>query len=142
MSVIRLIYSAEVTECSPKIQISTRHCDSTSIYQVQEGNSNEITSELEVGPVDQLRIKFFDKAHSNNGETWLNIDDIFIDNINIQHVIFKGKQWPLYDENFYNEFSPPDYYSPGAKFFHNGVFELNITTPIWKWLLGSYINYA
>lgn len=139
---IILEYEAKITDCAPVISFASRHSSFSKDFYVSEGPNKIIEHDLNLNCVDQLRIKFNGKVHSDQGETWLQIHNILIDDINIQHMLFTGKQWPEYNSNFYETESPPDFYCPGTKFFHNGVFNLDIKLPIWKWLLEKTAELA
>jgi|SaaInlStandDraft_3_1057020.scaffolds.fasta_scaffold58280_3 hypothetical protein len=135
MNTIIIEYEAEVNGCTPTLNISTTHNNSMK-YDVVEHGTHTITQLINFSVIDKLRIKFANKVHSNSGETWLYIKKISIDGVDLGHTILEGKQWPQYDTQFHNTFNPPDFYQPGTKFFHNGVYELSIQLPIWKW----YVN--
>ena len=136
---VELKFRGSVAGGSPKIKISSRHCDTDQCFLVNQG-SFDINLDIEFAPVDQLRIKFFDKIHIPHSEqdTVLELESISVDDINLQHFLFDGRFYPCYGQNFYREFLPPDYYQPGTVMYHNGTFELDIRTPIWKFLMDSY----
>lgn len=136
---IELKFSGSVAGGDPKLKISSRHCDTDQYFLVEHG-SFEANLDVDLSPVDQLKIKFFDKVHIPDSEhdTSVELKSIVIDDIDLQHFLFAGKFYPCYDENFYKDFSPPDYYQPGTVMYHNGTFELDIKTPIWKFLMDSY----
>jgi hypothetical protein len=134
MNTVIVEYEAEITGCTPTLSISTNHNNFTNPKPVKHG-THLFKEVLDLTVVDRLRIKFTDKVHNSKGETWLHMKNISIDGIDLNHVILSGKQWPQYDNNFHRVHSPPDFYQPGTKFFHNGVYELPIQLPIWKWCL-------
>ena len=135
---VELKFHGSVAGGSPKIKVSTRHCDTDRYFLVEHGNF-ETNLNIDLAPVDQLKIKFFDKIHiDSEHDTSVELKSIVIDDIDLQHFLFAGKFYPCYDENFYKDFSPPEYYQPGTVMYHNGTFELDIKTPIWKFLMDSY----
>lgn len=138
---VELEFVGSVAGGEPKINVSSRHFQSAESFTVSDG-SFTVTANIDFAPVDQLKIKFFDKIHIHNSEkdTYVELKKISIDDINLQHFLFQGKFYPCYDENFYRDFSPPDYYQPGTTMYHNGVFEVDIKTPIWKFLMDSYYH--
>jgi len=136
---VELEFIGSVAGGDPKISVSNRH-NRTSEYSLVQDGKFTVTSEIEFSPIDQLRIQFFDKIHIHDSEkdTFVELVKVEIDDINLQHHFYKGKYFPCYDENFYREFLPPDYYQPCSVFYHNGTFELDIKTPIWKFLMDGY----
>jgi hypothetical protein len=136
---IKLEFFGSVAGGDPKIKINTRHTTNKNCFAVKDGVFT-IHDEIELSPVDEIRICFYDKVHINNldKDTFIDLKKLEIDDINLQHFILKGKYYPRYDENFYREFSPPNFYQPGTTMYHNGVFVLDIKTPIWKFLMDSY----
>ena len=136
---VKLKFFGSVAGGDPKIKISTRHFETDQHFLVEQGMF-EIGIDVNFAPVDQLRIKFFDKIHipDSKEDTCVELKSIAVDDIDLQHFLFSGKFYPCYDENFYKDFSPPDYYQPGSMMYHNGTFELDIKTPIWKFLMDSY----
>jgi len=136
---IKLEFFGSVAGGDPKIKINTRHNTSEHFFEVKDGIFS-ITDDIELSPVDEIRICFYDKIHIDNSskDTYIDLKKLEIDDINLQHFILKGKYYPNYNENFYKEFSPPEFYQPGTTLYHNGVFVLEIKTPIWKFLMDSY----
>ena len=136
---IKLDFFGSVAGGNPKIKINTRHSINKNYFTVSDGIFS-INDDIELRPIDEVRIYFYDKIHINNSDkdTYIDLKKIEIDDINLQHFVLKGKYYPSYDENFYREFSPPDFYQPGTTMYHNGVFVLEIKTPIWKFLMDSY----
>jgi hypothetical protein len=136
---VKLKFCGSVAGGDPKIKVSTRHFETDQYFLVKHGVF-DIDLDVDFAPVDQLKIKFLDKVHipDSKHDTSVELKSIVIDDIDLQHFLFAGKFYPCYDENFYKDFSPPDYYQPGTVMYHNGTFELNIKTPIWKFLMDSY----
>lgn len=136
---VELKFHGSVAGGNPKIKVSTRHHETDQYFPVNHGVFS-IDLDVDFAPVDQLNIKFLDKVHITDSkqDTFVELKSIAIDDIDLQHFLFAGKFYPCYDENFYKDFSPPDYYQPGTVMYHNGTFELDIKTPIWKFLMDSY----
>jgi len=136
---VELEFLGSVAGGEPKVKICSRHSDTDQYFQVKDGVF-AINLDIDFAPVDQLKIKFFDKIHIPNSkkDTFIELRKIIIDDINLQHFLFEGKFYPCYNENFYHEFSPPEFYQPGSTMYHNGTFEVNLKTPIWKFLMDSY----
>jgi hypothetical protein len=77
---------------------------------------------LNLGQQDQLRI-FVRGIRFGDAVT---IKDIEVGNITLQHYIYQGRQYqPLAKQC----------YCPGTEFQIDGVFELDITLPIWRWIM-------
>jgi hypothetical protein len=135
---IELEFNVSIAAGEPKLRISNRHIDAAEHFLLKEGVF-AVTTELNLSPVDQLKIHFYDKIHADGSkDTFIELKKIKVDGINLQQFLFSGKFYPCYNENFYKEFSPPDYYQPGTIMYHNGVFEMDIKTPIWKFLMDSH----
>jgi hypothetical protein len=136
---VELEFQGSIAGGEPKLKIYSRHSYSTDCFLIKNGLFS-ISIDIDFAPVDQLKIQFFDKIHIPNSDkdTFVELKKISIDDINLQHFLFTGKFYPLYDENFYRDFNPPDCYQPGSTMYHNGTFELDIKTPIWKFLMDSY----
>jgi hypothetical protein len=96
-----------------------------------------IECDMEFSSIDALYIRFLGKVHTVP-DTVVKVKQLSVDGIDMQHFLFTGKFYPNYDENFYKECSPPEYYCPGTEFYHNGVFIMPVTTPIWKYIMEQY----
>jgi hypothetical protein len=135
---IDLEFDVSIAAGEPKLKIYSQHTDADNYFILEEGVFC-VSTEIDLAPVDQLRIRFYDKVHfSGSKDTVVELKKIKIDGINLQQFLFKGKFYPCYNENFYRDFSPPDYYQPGTKMYHNGVFVMDVKTPIWKFLMDSH----
>jgi hypothetical protein len=49
----------------------------------------------------------------------------------LDHIIFDGKQYPDYSTDKFNKQSSQRYWQPGTTFRFNGVYELELSQPIW-----------
>lgn len=136
---IKLEFFGSVAGGEPKIKINTRHSINENYFTVKDGIFT-ISDNIELSSYDEIKICFYDKIHvtNSNKDTYVDLKKIEIDDINLQHFILKGKYYPNYNEHFYKEFSPPEFYQPGTTMYHNGVFVLKVKTPIWKFLMDSY----
>lgn len=136
---VELDFTGSIAGGEPKLKVFSRHQEPKGWYSVHEGQF-QVVSYIDFAPVDQLRIKFYDKIHvpDSNKDTFIKLNQVLIDDINLQHFLFDGKFFPCYDELFHKEYSPPDYYQPGSVMYHNGTFEVDFKTPIWKFLMDSY----
>lgn len=102
----------------------------------------EMVAELELpfGEVDTLSIEFTNKDDTDDNV--VTVIDVEIGNINLQHFIYRGRFYPEYNSDWYNtqEVKPPEFYCPGTEMRHNGCWVLDITTPIFKMVLDSWLN--
>jgi len=89
---------------------------------------------------DQLKITFKNKC--DNEDNFIRIKKLKIDNIDLQHFIFEGMFYPVYNKNWYEEqeIKPPLYYKPGTEMRHNGSWILNVKTPIWKMMMEQWLQ--
>lgn len=90
-------------------------------HQINTG-SQWITTNLILGNCDQLRISV-DGLHWGDN---LKITDIVIGGITLQHYIYQGRQYQPGVDHFYQ---------PGTEFNLNGIYELDITLPTWRWVM-------
>jgi len=130
MHLITILYSSLITECMPKVSVGTRFNGFTHTESLKTG-SGKIECQLNLRPFDNLLIKFFDKVWSPSGDTHFDITTILIDGITLDHIIFDGKQYPDYSEAEFNKRSSQIYWQPGTTFHLNGVYELELSHPIW-----------
>lgn len=134
--------NCSIASGNPKIIIMSRHDFlNPKTIDLKEGEF-VLDVDLNLYEIDQLRVYFTDKVHSENinKDTWVEITNIIVDEINLQHFIFKGRQYPRYDLNFMKQFNLPKYFCPGTKLYLNGVFEFDIELPIWKFLMENHKN--
>lgn len=102
------------------VQVGSRF-DSGTNHQITKG-SQWVTTNLILGKCDQLRIS----VDSLQWGDVVTITDIVIGGIALQYYIYQGRQYqPGVDH----------YYQPGAEFKLNGVYELDFTLPIWRWIM-------
>jgi len=130
MNLITILYSSLITECVPKVSVGTRFDGFTYTESLRPG-SDKIECQVNLRPFDNLLIKFFDKVWSPLGDTCFDIEAILIDGITLDHIIFDGKQYPDYSTDKFNKQSSQRYWQPGATFRLNGVYELELSQPIW-----------
>jgi hypothetical protein len=126
MTHVEITYIAEINGCTPKISVGTRFEGFSHVQEVQPG-SGKIICDLEFKPFDALSIRFSDKAQN----TWLQMTHIEIDYIQLDALIFSGKQYPDYSGIDFNHRSSPIYYDSATRFDLNAVYELEIYLPIW-----------
>lgn len=137
---VNVIGTCSVAAGIPKLVITSRHDFLIpKIFNLVEGNFN-LEVNLNLSEFDQLRITLVDKVPSENyqvKDTWVEISTVIIDGINLQHFVFNAIQWPYYNpaEDFRQKYNLPPFYRPGTKLFLNGVLEMDITVPIWKFLM-------
>lgn len=139
MNEIELIIENTIVCGNPKIMVSSKQSTHAEVVDCVNGTQT-IVARLPLGAYDTLEIKLIDRQHNNasNDQTTVEILDLYIDDINLQHIIFEGTQYPYYDCDFIEKFNPPRYYNPGTIFYNNGVFELDIQLPIHKFVVDSY----
>lgn len=130
MNSIIIQYSSIITDCTPKVSVGTRF-DGFTYTELLRHGSGTIECQVDLRLFDNLLIKFFDKIWSPNGDTRLDINSIAIDNIALDHLIFAGKQYPDYNVIEFNKHVDQVCWQPGTTFHLNGVYELELSTPIW-----------
>lgn len=105
---------------TPSIRVGCRY-DSGTVHPITAGDQC-ITTNLILGNCDQLRI-------SVNGLLWgdnVTITDIIVGGITLQHYIYQGRQYQPDIDHFYQ---------PGTEFKLDGIYELDITLPTWRWIM-------
>lgn len=105
---------------TPGIRVGCRY-DSGTSHQITAGDQ-WITTNLILGNCDQLRI-------SVDGLQWgdnVKITDIIVGGITLQHYIYQGRQYQPRIDHFYQ---------PGTEFNLDGIYELDITLPTWRWVM-------
>lgn len=139
MNNIEIVLENEIVCGNPKISISSKQSTHTITVGCINGTQT-IIADLELAAYDTIEITLLDRIHNNNSEkqTTVEILDLYIDDINLQHLIFDGVLYPHYDLNFVKQFDPPRSYCPGTKFHNNGVYELDIKLPIHKYIVDRY----
>lgn len=114
------LYSELAADHNASVRIGCRY-DFGTVHQIVDG-SQWITTNLILGKCDQLRIAIDNLQWGDN----VKITDIVIGGIALQYYIYQGRQYqPNVDH----------YYQPGAEFKLNGVYELDVTLPIWRWVM-------
>ena len=139
---VKIIVDAKIHGGNPSIDLYSRHYNKLKYHTnpntfLLKPGIQTLECDIDFYPVDCLNIKFTGKVHTVP-DTFVKLNKVIIDEIDMQQFLLQGKYFPMYDENFYNEFTPEDFYCPGTDFYHNGVFELQIKTPIWKFMMEKY----
>lgn len=139
MNNIEIVLENEIVCGNPKISISSKQNTQNIVVDCVNGNQTIIV-DLALAAYDTIEIKLLDRIHNDNSDeqTTVEILDLYIDYINLQHLIFDGVLYPQYDLNFVKEFDPPRSYCPGTKFYNNGIYELDIKLPIHKYIVDKY----
>jgi hypothetical protein len=104
-----------------EFSVGTRFASASQFVKLLPGLT-VFTDVVELGNHDQLRIFVKNIKYGDS----VRIKDIEIGNVTLQHYIYQGCQYQA---------AAKDYYKPGTEFHLDGVFELDITMPIWRWLL-------
>jgi len=116
---------------SADIIITSRHGDLTCAHF--SSKIQEYIFDMTDSPVNQIRIKV-----ENKSEGMIAIKKLVIDEIDLQHCILKGVFYPDYHPQYFIDVSPPHSYCPGTDWYHNGEWCLDITIPIWEYMLNAY----
>lgn len=118
-------------DCAPIVKISTTQTHR--VIEVPELNTYQV--ELDALPDDVLHVEFQNKSKLE--DNWLMIKSIKLDGIDLQHFILRGKFYPAYDQDWYDQQDPkpPEFYCPGTHLRHAGVWRMPIRFPVFKTLL-------
>lgn len=123
-------------ECVPDIRIGTNN-DSVVIHAV---DSRTHSVELHTAAQDIVCVEFLNKSTAENN--WFEIKKIKFDGIDMQHFIFHGKFYPVYNPEWAAEQhpAPPEFYCPGTQLNHAGTWKMPVRLPIFKTLLDFWTN--
>ena len=139
MNKIELVIENDIVCGSPKILVGSKQNVLYQTFACTPGTQT-IIGELPLFAIDTLQIRVVDREHNHDSQmqTTVEILDLYIDNINLQHLILDGVMYPQYDLNFVENFRPPASFCPGTTFYNNGIYELDIKLPIYQFILDSY----
>lgn len=100
---------------------------------------NSICTEIQFKNEDSINIEFINK--DGNDDNTIEIIKIKLDEIDLQHFIYKGSFCPIYNSEWFEKQNPkpPLVYSPCTDLRHNGTWSLNISLPIWKMIMNKWI---
>ena len=101
---------------------------------------NKFELELPIDTRDKLKIEFINK--DDYDDNVIEIKELTIDGINLQHLIYKGEFRPNYNQDWFSkqEKKPPLVYCPCTELRHNGTWHLDISRPIWKMIMEEWKN--
>ena len=105
----------------PELAVGTRFTPFGQYTKITPGRQ-EIDQVLDLGQTDQLRVLVRGLVPGDV----VTIVDIEVSDITLQHYIYQGRQYQPAVTN---------YYQPGTEFHYDGVFELDITLPVWRWIM-------
>lgn len=133
---IKIFLKSEFKKTPPKLEIST----SKNNYQLFLDRETIFVKNFDLLQKDILKINFLNKDGIDNNIVF--IKNIQIDDIDLQHYIFKGIFYPEYDEQWVvkQKEKPPVFYKPCTELRLKGVWKLDITTPIWKMIMEKWLN--
>lgn len=103
-------------------------------------DSGEYRCQLMFNPKCCIGVEFLNKDNADNN--WLEIKKICIDNIKLEHLIFEGKLYPVYNPVWLATLTqqPPEFYCPGTQMREAGKWILPITVPVFKTVLNQWLN--
>lgn len=105
------------------IAIGTRYQPYTDFELIKPGVS-QVSDLVSLGANDQIRIFVRGLTFGDS----VKIKDIVVGGITLQHYIYQGRQYiPTFDH----------FWQPGTDFNFDGVFELDITMPAWRWIMNN-----
>lgn len=101
---------------------------------------NDVVLNFDVEKHDMLKIDFINK--DDNDDNVVIIKKIIMDDIDLQHFIYRGSFTPRYNPEWIEKQypKPPTSYSPCTELRHAGVWKMDIHTPIWEMLMKEWMN--
>lgn len=114
-------------------------CGATS-YKKTLDETNVVALDFEIQKQDQIQIEFINKDEQDDNVVM--IKKLLLDDIDIQHYIYHGSFEPIYNMDWYNKqvVKPPKVYRPCTELRHNGVWKIQVRTPVWKMIMEKWIN--
>jgi len=111
-----------------------------SVQMICSKKTNKFEIDLAMDTTDKLRIEFINK--DDHDDNVVEIKELSIDGINLQHFIYKGEFRPRYNQDWFSkqEIKPPLVYCPCTELRHNGTWQMNISQPIWKMIMQGWMN--
>jgi|TARA_B100001094_G_scaffold294597_1_gene315351 hypothetical protein len=102
--------------------------------------TNNVVLNFDIESEDFLTIGFINKDDADDNVVF--IKKILVDSIDLQHFLLKGRFTPEYNMNWFNKQDPkpPLVYAPCTELRHGGVWEIKLTTPIWKMIMEEWLN--
>jgi len=102
--------------------------------------TNDIVLDFDIEPKDFLSISFINKDDEDDNVIF--IKKILVDGIDLQHFLLKGVFTPEYNMDWFNKQDPkpPSAYVPCTELRHKGVWEIELTTPVWKMIMEGWLN--
>lgn len=105
------------------IAVGTRYRPHSDFESIASGVS-QVSDLVTLAANDQLRIFVQGLTFGDR----VKIKDIVVGGITLQHYIFQGRQYiPTFD----------GFWKPGTDFDFDGVFELDLSMPIWRWIMNN-----
>ena len=134
---IDLVIESKFTRTAPVCNIKTSK-KSMRVSCTQKINT--IKLDLPMGQIDSLDIEFINK--DDHDDNVIMVKKIFIDDIDLQHFIYKGEFRPMYNQDWFDKQQPkpPLVYKPCTELRHNGVWSIKIIQPIWKMMMEEWTN--
>ena len=100
-----------------------------------------VPNSMQVSPraVAVIKIKIPRKPDNRNVVV---IKKIIIDDIDLQHFIYRGSFTPRYNPEWFEKQDPkpPTSYSPCTELRHTGVWKMDTHAPIWEMLMKEWLN--
>ena len=114
-------------------------CTNNTITKTLSQNNN-VELEFDLKPNDTLGIDFVNK--DDRDDNIVEIKKIIVDGIDLQHFIYYGSFTPRYNTEWYVKQNPkpPTNVSPCTELRHNGIWKIDIRTPIWDMIMKEWLN--
>lgn len=102
--------------------------------------TNNVVFDFDIEAEDFLSIDFINKDDMDDNVVY--IKKVLVDSIDLQHFLLNGTFTPRYNMDWFAEQNPkpPLVYVPCTELRHGGVWQINLTTPIWKMIMEEWLN--
>jgi len=104
--------------------------------------TNKHTAELSVTVKDQPNNRFIIQRSNHDQQTdqQLILESLYVDGIDLETILIKGRYYPIYPEPWYSEqiaakITLPEYQTGALIWGWNGRWELEYTVPFYTWML-------
>lgn len=135
---IEATFKTSFTKTPPKICLSTSLSSAEFILDMAE---SKISIDLDTtNSKETIKIEFLNKDYDDDNV--IELVELFVDGINLQHFILLGVFRPNYNPDWLatQKVKPPETFCPGTEMRLNGEWTYNIDFPVWKHIMNYWVK--
>ena len=128
--------------CSTNPVVEIKHNGKTLVEKIKivESTTLKLSAALPINIVDSCRLEIIRSGFDGVNEQLLNLDEFWIDDINVKELCHLARFYPVYPEPWFSEQKAqgvdwPEYHHGWTTWGWNGTWVLDYQTPIYTWLL-------